>query len=131
MPEVRSDREGGALMSDEKLRPCPFCGGEAEISHVRDICRDPQDWYWGKCHSCHISGSHYPTEAEAIAAWNTRAERTCHAELNESRTAVVCSECGSSDLLRGWEEMHDWERTARISTFTTYNYCPNCGRRCI
>lgn len=71
------------------------------------------------------------TEAEAISAWNTRAERTCHAELNAGRNAVVCSECGSSMLLEGWEEMKDWGGNTLINTFKTYPYCPKCGARVI
>lgn len=71
--------------------------------------------------------SFYRTEAEAAAAWNSRAERTCRAELNEERNAITCSECGSTMLLKGWEEFHDWTGTTRISTFTTYPHCPNCG----
>ena len=63
--------------------------------------------------------------------WDTRAERTCHAELNEDRNAITCSECGSTMLLKGWEEFHDWTETTRISTFTTYPHCPNCGARVV
>ena len=69
------------------------------------------------------------TEEEAISAWNTRAERTCHAELNAGRNAVVCSECGSSMLLECWEELIDWGGNTLISTFRTFPYCPNCGAR--
>ena len=61
-------------MSDEKLKPCPFCGGEAEffgmpphetsgifsVSHVR-------------CSACGtVRGA--PSEKEVIEAWNTRAD---------------------------------------------------------
>ena len=58
-------------MKCEELLPCPFCGGEArawKYSHPshgeywRVVCNEP---------SCCISGDR-PTEAEAIAAWNTR-----------------------------------------------------------
>ncbi|MCK5610278.1 Lar family restriction alleviation protein [Candidatus Pacearchaeota archaeon] len=60
----------------EKLKPCPFCGGEAELSPfgfgpvnepsvlsgMMACCKNE------KC-SCTIMGD---TEAEAIAAWNHR-----------------------------------------------------------
>ena len=58
-------------------------------------------------------------------------ERTCHIELNAERNAVVCSECGSSMLLEGWDEMKDWGGNTLINTFKTYPYCPNCGARVI
>lgn len=119
-------------MSDNRtteLLPCPFCGGEAKIigsdDWLQPICRNhacPCDWTdW------------YTTKAEAIAAWNARAEmdyedalilldelgvseRTCEcvAEYAKSpfdgKTIVLhrCSEC--RELMR--PHMH---------------YCPNCG----
>lgn len=58
-------------MSDETtLLPCPFCGGEAS----------KRLFYKGKyrvhCNVCDAhSGDVCNTEAEAIAAWNTRTER--------------------------------------------------------
>lgn len=110
------------------LKPCPFCGGEAKRS-IETFERTILSWIY--CTNCGAAGGYRPTEAEAIAAWNTRAERTCRAELNEERNAITCSECGSIMLLKGWEEFHDWTGTTRISTFTTYPHCPNCGARVV
>jgi len=60
-------------MSDD-LKPCPFCGGKAELSNsmiscMCCICCLPLDVYG-------IEGNTigFPTEAEGIAAWNTRRE---------------------------------------------------------
>lgn len=88
-----------------ELLPCPFCGGEARESGERF---ENTILSWVYCASCGAAGGYRHTEAEAIAAWNTRAERTCHRE-NESE-AFICSECGGS--LPGWRRD---------------NYCPNCG----
>ena len=55
-------------MSD--LKPCPFCGGEAQT-----YCVD----MWWVSHACDCLGKYvgtkeHQTETEAIAAWNARAE---------------------------------------------------------
>ncbi len=54
-------------MTEQKLLPCPFCGGEAEAIQVYAT-----EWYveCTKC-PCTMIGGYY-TEEEAIEAWNTR-----------------------------------------------------------
>lgn len=56
----------------KKLKPCPFCGGEARIIHVKQLW-DPRNAFWAQCQKCRMSGKHFETEAEAIEAWNRRA----------------------------------------------------------
>lgn len=56
-------------MSD-KLKPCPFCGGEAVISGC-----DGGDWIV-ICNVCDASIGDKGTEREAIEEWNCRIEPT-------------------------------------------------------
>lgn len=53
-------------MSETKLKPCPFCGGEAKA--LRNI----HNYYIVKCSKCSISTLQRGKKAEAINAWNTR-----------------------------------------------------------
>lgn len=58
-------------MSELKLKPCPFCGGEAEI---RKYVNGYNIWFCARCDSCKITQtSTTQTEQQAIAAWNRRA----------------------------------------------------------
>lgn len=55
---------------NDKLKPCPFCGGEAIV----DGC---DDTLWIViCKECNASIGHKETKEEAIEAWNKRIEPT-------------------------------------------------------
>lgn len=55
---------------NDKLKPCPFCGGKATI----DGCDDTP---WSViCEKCNASIDFKETECEAIDAWNTRKGET-------------------------------------------------------
>ena len=45
----------------DKLKKCPFCGGEAEI-------------FWVICKECTAETKDFDTKEEAIEAWNRRVE---------------------------------------------------------
>ena len=110
-----------------ELLPCPFCGGGSRtyrtiVGRFVACCNNP---------FCASVGP-FGTEAEAVAAWNTRiddykqaaeywqlmyeqtfAERTCRntSDSNYFR----CSVCRKKTY-RGEE---------------TFNYCPNCGAKVV
>ncbi len=54
-------------MNSEELKPCPFCG-EAELR----IQQHPKYYYRVCCTGCSVQSAAWPTEKEAIRAWNTR-----------------------------------------------------------
>jgi hypothetical protein len=68
-----------------ELKPCPFCGGEAETSQGGSAwfihCKTPD------CFESH--DDFHRTEPEAIAAWNTRPEDNLIKEAVEALTAMV------------------------------------------
>lgn len=108
-----------------ELLPCPFCGGEAKILTAESM--HGGNLYGVMCDCCAGRADVYDTEAEAIEAWNTRAdtatlyedgfylhgrkfvpERTCELTLDGTDGCFGCSEC--------------YENIPQLA-----NYCPNCG----
>ena len=54
-----------------ELKPCPFCGGEAELSEDEFFCR-----YSVVCTKCGAETAAYGVEQDAIDAWNNRVQPT-------------------------------------------------------
>jgi Lar family restriction alleviation protein len=54
----------------EELKPCPFCGGTAKAQKSKLIIGA----YEVKCRNGHINGHIWENKADAIAAWNRRAD---------------------------------------------------------
>ena len=107
-----------------KLRECPFCGGEAELHPTYDIDINEVDGWFAWCamgSDCAIKPQTdaYLTEAEAIEAWNERAERTCH-ETMIDKFFHGCDSCG-----------YMWQFFYSIGKRERPNYCPNCGAKVI
>ena len=96
-----------------ELLPCPFCGGEAEVRKL-DLDAIDEGWQiygvWctddlhaeergGYQHGHYIDN--YASEAEAIAAWNTRAGRTRECEIKTTENWLPaeryhrCKHCGA------------------------------------
>lgn len=99
------------------LLPCPFCGGEAETLTAESMYGG---YLFGiMCNDCRSRGDVYDTEAEAIAAWNSRAERTCKSTTDDNAWCFACSECGKSFPR---SQLHLAHNHGEI------NYCPNCGK---
>lgn len=66
----------------DKLKPCPFCGGEAYIdehSFYNDKTKGFTDHSYGVlCSKCFAQSSQsYETKKEAKQMWNRRVENEC------------------------------------------------------
>lgn len=71
-------------MERNELKPCPFCGGTAEIRMSSEMVRfnESDNFYFVKCTACRMRGSRYgcldgyskrERIEKAITAWNRRA----------------------------------------------------------
>lgn len=98
-----------------ELKPCPFCGGSAEL-----CVHEATGVSWVRCIECETSGG-ATSEEHAIKAWNTRYERTCKAEMPTFGGLPIvdatphCGECGM-----------EWGTLPLMPS-----YCPNCGAKVV
>lgn len=103
----------------EYLNPCPFCGGKAESFETFAIANDDELYWIVSCVRCWAKSAFCDTKEKAIAAWNTRAERTCSNKNTEKPYSIFfrCSYCG-------------YPNTSAIDAqilAADVNYCPSCG----
>ena len=138
-------------MNDE-LKPCPFCGGEANLRPTFDVvgwttddeavevrsyvyeCNNPECPAIVQTNTC-------PTEKEAAFAWNTRIaatdeqfsmamhdgeawvkNRTCR-DVGDSEQFFRCNQCGCEVMLH--EAVGD--STWNALYCGELRFCPNCG----
>lgn len=115
-------------MSNE-LKPCPFCGGEAEYG-----ANSVQGYEYVRCASCKArTWSCYETKEQAAQAWNTRAERTCEivrcetgepAEYDCDEVLWHCESCHEEVAIYAYNENGDtWADKP--------SFCPNCGSKVV
>ena len=111
-----------------KLKPCPFCGGQATMKIQKHI---PSGYdYTPTCQDPSCAGrltKKWTNEAVAIEAWNKRAignrmelqtvERTAKVETVEKPNVYKCSECGQYFHSTAWG--------------SPVKYCSRCGCRLI
>ena len=111
----------------EKLKPCPFCGGEAVVYkfHRPGFHMECEEYCgYVYCNECDMTisrqyGESYEDAAtKAIKVWNTRVERTCHNLGREEGTNYElydfgCSSCGY------------------CADITEPNYCPHCRAKVV
>lgn len=60
---------------ENELKPCPFCGGKAELSDAGYKCKDGKKRFVVRCSKCGTSRCVKPKPInQAAADWNERAE---------------------------------------------------------
>lgn len=107
-----------------ELLPCPFCGGEAYIigyTGTRECRRI--NYYTVRCRKCMCETWENDTEAEAIEAWNTRAERTCKFGSEVSAFDVTLNMLADIP----WY----WCLGCGAATPSISNYCMHCGAKVV
>lgn len=68
-------------MSENNLKPCPFCGGEAKLHKEKlDIFGVMRDCYSVYCTKCCCQTQYSGSENEAVRDWN---KRTCSCKKHE------------------------------------------------
>ena len=105
-----------SVKDSQILRECPFCGGEAEMGiNKESTVRE----YFVGCMNCHIrlykiGYKRFYTEAEAIAAWNSRADYHGYEQA----------------AIEAWESIKAWnsraERTCKVISHRTFCGAGGC-----
>ncbi len=110
-----------------ELKQCPFCGGEA-------VLFENTDYAYVYCNECGSqTDESHGTAGAAVAAWNTRAERTCEiarvetgepAEYDCDEVFWHCASCHEEVAIYAYNENGDtWADKPA--------FCPNCGAKVV
>jgi Lar family restriction alleviation protein len=114
-----------------ELKPCPFCGGKAELHHNRSAGGIGLDGYFVKC-TCNAEGAFDFGQSGAIEAWNNRpvedALQACITEPDNLQVNEVelkpCPFCGSDEVtveIRRWQDSEGyWDKMIWVE-------CPYCN----
>ena len=100
-----------------ELKPCPFCGGEAEITYV---CGE----YAVMCKSCKGSSDFNTNTSKSISRWNTRVypEDVQKAVISQTPrlVTVLKTERGGKNFFCP---------ACANDVHFTYSHCTCCGQR--
>ena len=59
----------------KELKPCPFCGGEADCNNTGCMTRDGDPLWWVECLSCGINTGGHTRRKQAVKMWNRRVDK--------------------------------------------------------
>jgi Lar family restriction alleviation protein len=94
-----------------ELKPCPFCGGEADVLEFNDV--EPDDVnFGGSCICCRQCGAnspvHFDRKENLYASWNDRMELRCSAVSEQpsfqKRVHGWMMDCFSMEICRDRQE---------------------------
>ena len=81
---MTTNKAGEQPTITQSLKPCPFCGGEAELSRDQNVNAGAVCEMVACASKFCVVTLYHRTEAEAIAAWNTRASLAAQDGLVEA-----------------------------------------------
>lgn len=88
-------------MNEIKLKPCPFCGGEAHFPTVTET--------WIGCKSCGFETSYSEDKEWLVNTWNTRTKREkCKMNTEGCSLRFAAREC-NRDSERRWAGMRNFK----------------------
>lgn len=96
-----------------ELKPCPFCGGEAE--YHSDKGPTGEVYAWVGCNQCDAMSVHcdvrsmQPEETHPIEAWNARASDAEITRLTEALRAAEEREKGLREALAFYARENSWK----------------------
>ena len=111
----------------DDLKPCPFCGNRQVVHRefgglVLNTTSHKRNCIMRKLLSFGMGGGLvFDTKAEAIEAWNTRAERTCE-NVAPSYLDFLCSKCG-------FVHYHSDENDS--GSGNEWSHCPSSGAKVV
>lgn len=119
-------------MSDYTLKPCPFCGGQADIENIGSGEVEDEYFYMISCEECGASacfGDDSETKDGAISKWNRRVKMYVDNSNKEKVKKIKNRNDMKIDntVYRQGTELYKCPRCDSYIR-ANQNYCSECGQ---